>query len=353
MLKTGGRPLKIEYSIIIPAYNAEKTLANTLRSIPARPDSEIIVVIDGATDHSRQIASQFPCQIIEWPENRGISQARNAGMQAAQGEFLIFTDADVCFTETTWDVIDQTSQTADMFIGLYSVRHPHANFASQYKNLWIRYTYLQSPTRINWLFGAISVVKRSILEERHMTFDLCFNQNTLWGGEDIELGWRLAKQGCPIIFNRELEVIHQKSFTVWELLKNDFFRSAGFCCLGLSHIGWRELLRKKRYANISAGFGISILLCYAGLGGLLWGRSPLLTGALGAIYLALNLPFYHYLGQIRGWPFALQSVALLAAVHGISGIGLVVGMMRFGRIAFRRRFSEQGGSETGGSSTIV
>lgn len=83
-------------SAIIPVYNCEQYLAEAIESVLAqtyRP-LEIIVVDDGSTDQSANIARSYKeIQYIYQP-NQGVSVARNTGLAAAQGEFIAFLDAD-------------------------------------------------------------------------------------------------------------------------------------------------------------------------------------------------------------------------------------------------------------------
>src|SRR5215470_4845923 len=85
-------------SIIIPCFNAERWLAETLRSALAQSgiNREIILVDDGSTDQSREIAAQFTAQGVHVIDqaNRGASAARNAGLRAAKGKWIQFLDAD-------------------------------------------------------------------------------------------------------------------------------------------------------------------------------------------------------------------------------------------------------------------
>lgn len=87
-------------SIIIPIYNAEKTLHSCLRSVTSQTYErlEIILVNDGSTDNSLNICYQFAqrdgrIKVIDQP-NRGPSYARNVGINEAQGTFIQFVDAD-------------------------------------------------------------------------------------------------------------------------------------------------------------------------------------------------------------------------------------------------------------------
>jgi GT2 family glycosyltransferase len=89
-----GPPL---VSVIVPAYNAAKTLPACLESATRqtyRP-LEVVVVDDASTDGSAEIAARYGCRLVRRAGNGGASAARNAGVAASHGEILFFLDADV------------------------------------------------------------------------------------------------------------------------------------------------------------------------------------------------------------------------------------------------------------------
>jgi glycosyltransferase involved in cell wall biosynthesis len=81
---------------VIPAYNAEKYLEETLASVRAQTfsDYEILVVDDGSTDRTVQIASDYDDVQLLLQPNRGSSAARNTGIRVARGTYVAFLDAD-------------------------------------------------------------------------------------------------------------------------------------------------------------------------------------------------------------------------------------------------------------------
>lgn len=87
-------------SVIVPVYNAERFVRETIASIQAQdyPHLEIVLVNDGSTDASleilREIAEQDARILVIDQENQGLSGARNAGVQAAHGEYVGFVDSD-------------------------------------------------------------------------------------------------------------------------------------------------------------------------------------------------------------------------------------------------------------------
>lgn len=92
-------------SVIIPAYNAECFIASSCRSVFSQtyPNWELVVVDDGSTDATLAILNQLAHSrrnmTVIHTENRGVSAARNTGMDAAKGEYISFLDADDKLTE--------------------------------------------------------------------------------------------------------------------------------------------------------------------------------------------------------------------------------------------------------------
>lgn len=90
-------------SVLIPIYNAEKTIRRTLLSVRAQtlqPD-EIIVVDDGSTDNTASVVEEFSCELnsdilkyVKLNSNKGVYFARNVGWDMANGELLALLDAD-------------------------------------------------------------------------------------------------------------------------------------------------------------------------------------------------------------------------------------------------------------------
>lgn len=87
-------------SVVIPAFNAEATIDETLCSVRSQSHErlEIIVVDDGSTDDTVAVAERHadrdPRITIIRQDNAGVAAARNAGWQAARAEFIAFIDAD-------------------------------------------------------------------------------------------------------------------------------------------------------------------------------------------------------------------------------------------------------------------
>jgi len=83
-------------SIVIPCFNQAEYLVDALESVRAQtwPSIESIVVDDGSTDRTSDMALSHGATIVLRQDNHGLSAARNAGLAVAQGEYVLFLDAD-------------------------------------------------------------------------------------------------------------------------------------------------------------------------------------------------------------------------------------------------------------------
>ena len=93
-------------SVIIPSYNSEKYIGETLESVCAQTysDFEVLVMNDCSKDRTAEIVDMYArkdprIQLINLPGNKGVSHARNQGVEKASGEWIAFLDSDDMWTK--------------------------------------------------------------------------------------------------------------------------------------------------------------------------------------------------------------------------------------------------------------
>jgi glycosyltransferase involved in cell wall biosynthesis/SAM-dependent methyltransferase len=89
----GNPPL---VTVVIPCYNQAHFLGEAIESVLSQTyrNFEVIVVDDGSTDNTSEVASRYEGVRLIWQENRGLAGARNRGLEEAKGEYVVFLDAD-------------------------------------------------------------------------------------------------------------------------------------------------------------------------------------------------------------------------------------------------------------------
>ncbi|KKS24999.1 MAG: hypothetical protein A2W71_03055 [Candidatus Nealsonbacteria bacterium RIFCSPLOWO2_02_39_8] len=136
----------IELSIVLPVFNGADILEWSLKWLQSwiieKPYKvELIVVNDGSTDATKNISENFLgtldyYQFINFPENRGKGFATKAGMRAASGKFVVFTDADLSYGVDIFDAMHQCMRTDKNIQLLYgSRRHPQSKGYAGYTKL--------------------------------------------------------------------------------------------------------------------------------------------------------------------------------------------------------------------------
>ncbi|MDD4592369.1 MAG: glycosyltransferase family A protein [Parabacteroides sp.] len=124
--------LPIRLSVIIPAYNAEKTISHCVESVlkAAAQNDEVIVIDDGSSDDTIDILKKISDSrlVVISQNNSGVSAARNHGLQLMRGEYVAFVDADDYINHTLFDdLFCKMDGNTDIVISGYSMISKEGN----------------------------------------------------------------------------------------------------------------------------------------------------------------------------------------------------------------------------------
>lgn len=315
-------------SVIIPTFNRADILPQILQ--PLLDDNEfvleVIIADDGSTDQTVEIATRMGTRVIQLNRNQNANLCRNHGARAARGDILLFLDSDVVLDRSSFQYLREhfSRPEIDGVVGVYSAQHRHRNLVSQYKNLWIRFSFLESQPRTDWVFGAVSALRRAAF----LKVDGFNESYQPHNADDLDLGKRLLASSFQIILDPNLSVEHLKRHDLLSLLRNDFIRSRWFVFLAdfFNELGssWRKGVFNV-YPHFIVATAVSPLVLL--LTCLSW-KWPLLSGLalfLFSFYIILNYRFLRYFNRQLGFAAMLKSVPLLYLDHLACAAGVVAG----------------------------
>jgi len=109
-------------SIVVPAFNEEKAIGEDLDTILAAMKNsnyqyEVIVIDDGSTDKTAEIAREKGVKVIRYPYNKGVGEARKTGIREAKGNIIVMTDADNSYPNREIPQLLKHMDEYDMVIG--------------------------------------------------------------------------------------------------------------------------------------------------------------------------------------------------------------------------------------------
>ena len=165
-------------SVIIPVYNGERYIAGCLDGMlrQTHRDLELIVVNDGSTDCSLEIAMEYPgVRIISFEENRGLAAALNAGMDAATGDYLHFMDVDDAVSDDYYELMAAAAAETDSDVacsGIVNEPKPHRTIVINERRVLDSTDEKLRVTNVaRWGYKVRYLFRVSFLRERDLRFE--------------------------------------------------------------------------------------------------------------------------------------------------------------------------------------
>ena len=201
----------VKVSVIIPAYNGDRYLAAAIDSVLAQTyqDLEIIVIDDGSTDNTPQIAQQYGAAVQYLSQaNQGVAASRNLGMAKARGDYIAFLDQDDVFLphklSSQVEMLEQDDNLGIVNSG-WQITDQQGEVKAAVQP-WQQIPDLTAANLIIWkpvFLGAI-LFRRSWLEQVS-GFDISLEQTP-----DVDLVMRLAMLGCPAAWVEQTTVQYRQ-----------------------------------------------------------------------------------------------------------------------------------------------
>jgi glycosyltransferase involved in cell wall biosynthesis len=221
--------LKVSFSIIVPVYNRPNEINELLESLTKQDfshDFEVLIIEDGSTIKSDIIVEKYKSQLnikYFFKENTGAGASRNFGMQRASGNYFIILDSDVIVPTEYLSEVKQTLENhfTDAFGGPDAA---HESFTALQKA--INYSMTSVLTT-----GGIRGKKQAVGKFQPRSFNLGLSQKAfsetngfskMKNGEDIDLTFRLWKNGFETQLIEKAFVYHKRRSTIKQFFKQTF-----------------------------------------------------------------------------------------------------------------------------------
>lgn len=317
-------------SVIVPVYNREELLPYCLASLVAQdyPRLEIIVIDDGSSDRTAEVARSYPVKVIGLEKNRGAAIARNEGASAADGDYLAFTDSD-CVAPPDWvsKMVGVLEENPD-YVGVNGTYEGDLSetFASEFAFRLNRFKELKSPAAIDTCNTSTFMCEREALLKAG-GFPRFFDKNgkEVRGREDAALAFRITTTSGRKIRMAPEVVVSQYFRPTWSAFLK---QQATFSyCFGVHGVSVEE----KWFPDDSSfdrrgtvlqllSLGVALSCAPAAL------VLPPATVAAAAGFLGFLLPQKKFLQEYKGLSAKLKAVGGLTATSvtwgaaGLSGV---------------------------------
>jgi len=196
----------LDLSIIVTTHDSDETLLRCINSLNSqsfpRERYEIIIVDDGSTDKSVEIAKKNGSDLIIQTKPCTVSMARNLGVKESKSEFLAFTDSD-CEVEENWvEVIIDTLSKVDAVSGPIMNGNPHSTIA--WAELFMHfggYNEKRSKGKIRFMPGCNQAMRKEAFQKAGGFTDIR-------ASDDVMFGESLKKVGVTCYFFPEIKIRH-------------------------------------------------------------------------------------------------------------------------------------------------
>ena len=292
----------VRLTAVIPATNDPPTLAACLAAIAE--------------------AEQPPEQVVVVTEGGGPAAARNAGVEDATGDVVVFVDADVlphadAFTRIR-GVFEADPALAAVF-GSYDDVPTEPGIVSQFRNLLHHHVHQQGAGDATTFWAGLGAVRADAFRAAG-GFDA--DRYPLPSVEDIDLGTRLSSSGAKILLDPLVQGTHLKRWTLEDMVRTDFWQRG---------VPWVELMLRHGSGSTALNLGwrhrVSAAAAVISALALLRGRPGTALAGLIAL-VALNVELYELFLRRHG-PVGAATGAGLHAVHHVTGaLAVPVGVLK-------------------------
>ena len=323
----------IKTSLIIPAWNAEKTIEECLLSAltATKCPDEIIVVDDLSSDETKKKVIKLSVKyskikLIALKIRSGPANARDIGAKKARGKIIFFTDSDVLILKDTFSNALKTKKkyNADALSGIYSWEPANPGNAQFYKALFFNYHFIRhkEPFEYETFNGQIAMIKKSVYKSTGG-----YNSEIKWGtdNENEEFGRRINKN-FKLYLDPYFQVKHNFPGFL-RLTRTYFFRVSTYMYIFFSNCKFES--KGGAAADVGAAT-ISVFLCVTSLvlAILISSFFYYLVLLFVGIWLFLTRNFFLFVYKYKG-SFVFNAILMNFWFSNIISLGAIWGTLKW------------------------
>jgi glycosyltransferase involved in cell wall biosynthesis len=271
-------------TVYIPCFNVERYIESSIRCLlnQTRPPDEILIIDDGCSDRTLEIASRFPVRVIRHGRNRGLAAARNTAFANATHEFVGAIDADV-FAESSWleHLLRHLSDERVAGTGGRLIEQFRDSPADEWRFLHLCQDLGEERIDIEWpshkRLGGFGTIMRKTAVIAVGGYDESYRTNY----EDVDICERLLRAGYKLVFEPLAVSHHQRRDSVDSIVRT----------------AWRSLFHAHYFQGGYNSITLKLLYNFRWARVLMW--THLRAGRARLLVIDGRLPWVHSLMDLQ------------------------------------------------------
>lgn len=235
----------IKASIYIPAYNAEKTIQEVLKSVfnQSLPFDEVIVINDCSKDNTLNCLKIFnDIKIINNKENKGLSYCRNIAIQNSKNDFIASIDADVVLDKYWFEKISKHLNNDIVLVGGNLKEKYTDNIYNYWRSIYYKQNWgstdIKDPA---FVFGCNSIQNKLVWSKING-----YDQELKSNGEDIDYSLRVRDKGLSTFYCHDAKCLHLQNDDIESLSARVWrYHSYGYKIKKISYFRFAKLVLKQ------------------------------------------------------------------------------------------------------------
>ncbi len=208
----------IDVSLYIPCFNVATTLVRCIEGVQHQtyPVAEVLIIDDGSSDHTLEIASRYPVRLVRHARNQGLAAARNTAFREARCDIVAALDAD-CVADPHWlaQLLPVFDNPQVAMAGGRLVETMRTTLADRWRTAHMSQDWgMMRLVNPRFMYGNNSLSRKAAVlavggyNERYRT-----------NGEDVDLSRRLYMQGYQMVYDPTASVSHLRQDTLASILR--------------------------------------------------------------------------------------------------------------------------------------